>query len=90
MVRSIPWHKIPGDPDHCHYCGVELTADTRTRDHIVPRSLGGTNAVVNATVACLPCNQKKSSDERWCACLTCMAAHAYHAMLMQDRARPLG
>lgn len=85
MTRSVPWEKIGGDPLHCHYCGVGLTAANRTRDHIVPRSAGGTQAIVNLTHSCETCNQKKSSDERWCACITCMAAVAYHAVLMQGR-----
>jgi 5-methylcytosine-specific restriction endonuclease McrA len=50
------------DP-HCHWCGVELrlTRDTRdparaTREHLVPRHLGGSDAAENLALACAACN----------------------------------
>lgn len=44
---------------HCHYCGVRLTKSTRTRDHVIPRSKGGSDAGFNIVLACPGCNVKK-------------------------------
>lgn len=33
-----------------------------TRDHIIPKSLGGTDAVANLRPACGPCNEGRSND----------------------------
>ena len=43
----------------CIYCEA---VDTRLEvDHIVPRSLGGTNSVSNLVICCRKCNEKKSN-----------------------------
>lgn len=49
--------------DHhiCAYCGNEFSADKLTRDHIIPKSLGGKDIWVNCVSACKPCNHKKGS-----------------------------
>jgi 5-methylcytosine-specific restriction endonuclease McrA len=41
---------------YCHAKNIPLQID-----HIVPRSLGGSDRVDNLTLACSPCNQKKGS-----------------------------
>lgn len=43
----------------CAYCGQPMAAPTR--DHIRPRSKGGTLAGQNKALACDPCNQAKGS-----------------------------
>lgn len=51
----------------CWYCGCELTRQngdasvktTATRDHIIPRSKGGTNRADNLIAACRACNNGK-------------------------------
>ncbi len=50
------------DP-HCHWCGValRLTRDRRdparaTREHLVPRHLGGADTPDNLALACAACN----------------------------------
>ncbi|WP_297389526.1 RNA-guided endonuclease IscB [Acidiferrobacter sp.] len=45
----------------CAYCDAEHTA--LTIDHIHPKSLGGSDRVSNLTLACFPCNQKKSNQD---------------------------
>lgn len=45
----------------CYYCGLELTKQTSTYDHVVPRSRGGRSTVENLVLACSPCNNKKSN-----------------------------
>ena len=42
---------------HCFYCGVEMTKDTKSKDHVKPRSRGGKLKVP----CCKPCNQLKGS-----------------------------
>jgi 5-methylcytosine-specific restriction endonuclease McrA len=48
---------------HCHWCGIELrlTHDPRdparaTREHLVPRHLGGADTLDNLALACAACN----------------------------------
>lgn len=43
----------------CGYCGVHLPKDRMTRDHIVPMSKGGPNAMSNLLCCCESCNQLK-------------------------------
>ncbi|MFJ6011005.1 HNH endonuclease [Streptomyces sp. NPDC092952] len=46
---------------HCAYCHRPFTSPQEaTLDHIVPKSLYRTRAVVNLTLACRPCNQAKA------------------------------
>ncbi len=52
---------IERDGDFCHYCGVVLSDESRSMDHIVPRSRGGTNVLENLVLACKPCNNKKGA-----------------------------
>lgn len=52
----------------CWYCGLKLTIETSTLDHVVPRSKGGLNSN-NTVLACKTCNAEKGSrrglvDER--------------------------
>jgi 5-methylcytosine-specific restriction endonuclease McrA len=44
----------------CAYCGVTLTAKTRSLDHRVPLIRGGTNDLSNLVPSCLRCNQRKN------------------------------
>jgi 5-methylcytosine-specific restriction endonuclease McrA len=36
-----------------------------TREHLVPKSMGGTNAQRNIVVACRQCNVQRMSDTAW-------------------------
>lgn len=51
-------------PLYCRACnahsGAERGAIWATRDHILPRSKGGTGALANLAAACPPCNQQKA------------------------------
>ena len=47
--------------NRCAYCGEKLTPDTRTIDHIVPLSEGGSNYITNFFPACIYCNTLKAS-----------------------------
>ena len=45
----------------CHYCA--RTNGTRTRDHMLPRKLGGTGAAANIVRCCHMCNVIKAARE---------------------------
>lgn len=49
------------DGNWCRYCGVEFgNGIDPTIDHVIPRALGGSNALINLALACEPCNRKKA------------------------------
>ena len=45
----------------CRYCGTPLTIETATKDHVIPRSRGGSDWPSNLVPACRLCNSKKSN-----------------------------
>lgn len=49
------------DPWTCFYCGKALGITTRTIDHVIPRSRGGSNRKENLVPACRPCNESKGA-----------------------------
>ncbi|WP_369406295.1 HNH endonuclease [Nocardiopsis trehalosi] len=51
---------LAGDPP-CHWCGAPAT----TADHLVPRSLGGTNTLDNYVPSCSPCNSARAANPHW-------------------------
>jgi hypothetical protein len=76
-IRAFDGHRLPADDWHivrsivlerdghaCVYCGAEKPLEG---DHIVPLSLGGSNALTNLATACRPCNLSKASStlEEW-------------------------
>ena len=46
--------------DSCRYCGNALHGGGET-DHLTPVARGGTDALSNLTLACMPCNRAKLS-----------------------------
>lgn len=68
-AAHLQWH--PGV--RCHYCGAVLGKPGRnlphsfSRDHIVPRSRGGSNSASNLVPACRACNLDKGNMlvEEW-------------------------
>jgi 5-methylcytosine-specific restriction endonuclease McrA len=49
----------------CATCLPEVPSEgTATVDHIVPKAQGGTDALANLCIACVPCNQAKA-DGVW-------------------------
>jgi 5-methylcytosine-specific restriction endonuclease McrA len=49
----------------CQYCFKRFDLKDLTIDHIHPKSKGGTDEHENRTLACRPCNIKKSSHTPW-------------------------
>jgi len=50
------------DRNVCAYCGKHFSNyHNLSRDHIIPKSRGGTNTWMNVVTACKECNSKKSN-----------------------------
>jgi 5-methylcytosine-specific restriction endonuclease McrA len=45
----------------CQYCGKRFHIDDLTKDHVVPRDLGGASTWDNVVMACQPCNSLKAN-----------------------------
>lgn len=56
--RYFQWNV---EPILCAYCNARLSKQTRTRDHVTPRSRGG-GANDNLVSSCAPCNRAKGDD----------------------------
>jgi len=71
LDRMRLYDKTLGRDHKCHYCkrlllsykadmSLEDMALCATKDHIIPKALGGTNADDNYVVACAACNRLKA------------------------------
>lgn len=66
----------------CHYCRVR---EADSRDHIVPKSAGGSNRLFNRVDACRSCNSKKGTLFPSCRCNKCVeAVKAWHRELGEE------
>lgn len=63
--------RLVTDSRQCHYCLCAINTLTRTKDHIVPRSLGGLDVRWNIVWACRACNSAKASIFPTCRCSVC-------------------
>lgn len=56
IIRSL----VRRDGDLCHWCRCDFNDERpRTKDHVIPRGHGGSNALGNLVLACKPCNQER-------------------------------
>ena len=62
----------------CHYCQVELSPWEMTKDHIVPRSIGGLDIRWNIVWSCRDCNSKKADTYPTCPCAKCSRTRRRH------------
>jgi 5-methylcytosine-specific restriction endonuclease McrA len=46
----------------CYWCRCGFTVDKLTLDHLMPRSLGGSNSLENLRLACRPCNSSRGNS----------------------------
>lgn len=46
----------------CEYCGDKIPFHEATKDHVYPKSLGGSNEDFNLVLACRSCNSKKGNS----------------------------
>lgn len=53
----------------CYYCGIKLTRNNASYDHIIPLSRGGADTKANLVWCCKKCNYSKGSKllEEWYA-----------------------
>ncbi|MBW4541235.1 MAG: HNH endonuclease [Myxacorys chilensis ATA2-1-KO14] len=47
---------------YCWWCGCCLPLEKLTREHLIPRSLGGTHSLENLRLACFPCNNSRGNS----------------------------
>lgn len=58
-VKRTLWKR---DKGCCFYCGESLCWDTKTVDHVIPKSKGGPHRAWNLVISCKPCNKKKGDS----------------------------
>ena len=46
----------------CQYCGIKISIDNSTIDHIIPRSKGGKTEWGNVVACCSRCNNEKGNN----------------------------
>lgn len=66
MAGTLMRRILRRDGPNCAYCNRETTLDKdapleRTKDHVLPKARGGTNALTNLVVACRECNELKGN-----------------------------
>lgn len=49
----------------CCFCFARLDLSSATREHMLPRSLGGSSAFDNLTVSCHYCNCERGVEDFW-------------------------
>lgn len=81
--RLSPDEECWTDDFTCHLCHKKLTVLTRTREHIVPRALGGLDVRWNLTMACRECNSAKANIFPWCSCGVCSKSRRRHWELLR-------
>jgi len=54
------FHKVYDDT--CQYCGCKLNGKGQV-EHIIPKSKGGLNTLLNLTLSCKECNCRKNSKD---------------------------
>lgn len=65
--RSLRWRTMVC----CYWCGWDFRTATRdpmrkrTREHLVPKSLGGPATNENLVAACYNCNLRRGNDTSW-------------------------
>lgn len=62
--------------NRCHYCDVLCNSHRKspqraTREHVVPKSFGGSNSMKNYVLACSRCNNNRGTKLWFCRCDTC-------------------
>ena len=46
----------------CSYCGIHVSPNSITMDHIIPKSHGGKSTFLNCVASCAKCNIKKANN----------------------------
>ena len=58
-VKRVLWNR---DKGCCFYCGLKLTWNTKTIDHVIPKSKGGPHRAWNLVISCMECNKAKGDS----------------------------
>lgn len=63
--------------NRCHYCNIITSRNSKTgrratRDHVVPKSMGGADRVYNFVLACESCNSIRGNILHYCYCDFCI------------------
>jgi hypothetical protein len=61
-ILSYKLRALIRQQDLCCWCGVLLTLEEATREHIVPQALGGNQTFANMAVAHEECNNERGND----------------------------
>ena len=83
-VKSIKKKLFSACGSKCYLCDKLLNMENSTIDHLIPKSLGGTNYLGNLAIACYDCNHDKKSDLDsehliyLCNRLQCVPRHVEH------------
>lgn len=48
--------------NRCCWCSKQMTNSERTIEHLVPKSLGGSNSLSNLRLACFTCNNSRGNS----------------------------
>ena len=72
---------IERDSSTCVYCGVTVRGQSAHIDHIIPRSSGGGDTLLNMVLACSLCNVSKSDNALELSWRTEVTARAHAASL---------
>ncbi len=59
--RFSKYNVLLRDRFQCQYCGVSVSRDTASMDHVIPVSRGGSTSWQNIVTSCMPCNTRKGS-----------------------------
>lgn len=62
IPRALELAVYQRDGFKCRYCGWEGPASGFEIDHVIPRSKGGADEMLNLAVACWPCNHHKKAE----------------------------
>ncbi len=76
MTASVITQVIKRDKGICHYCKEFTDRRPRsprqaTKEHVLPRSMGGPDSIDNFVLACAECNNKRGTALFYCRCETC-------------------
>lgn len=61
QIRRSRWWQNKISHCSCYYCGMDLTPEAVTMDHILPLSRGGSSNKGNLATACKNCNNRKKN-----------------------------
>jgi len=64
VVRFSKQNVFLRDSYECQYCGVSVTPNSATMDHVIPTCAGGRTAWDNCCCSCGKCNSAKGNDTR--------------------------